>query len=607
MEKLRNSAFLSFFLMVFLFNSAVSPAFADLKPENVAVIATAGNEDSLGIARHYALARKIPAKNVFLLREEYGGWISRENWENKLRPELRKWLLDRPEITCVVCCWNVPLKIGALTMTSPENEARRRLLERTRKSRVHAAVILIATLNAVATEGGRGEAPAIADDVPLKELAAMVEQATKEAQKRLQTLSVDRQKLESRRVQMAFQRFAGLQGILNLIRQQEKATGGASMTDDLKLRTALLNVEIRNITQTLRILNSLPETAPRDAEIIPVLERVGGLMATLQWVDLQLDQMVKNESYASFDSELSAIYLEGYPLMKWIPNYMSFHAVTSEAAPTGLEGVQEVAEKAAEAVNTDPAAWEEEEEEEDEAMAEVSVPKSWTPPPPQKPVLMVARLEAPRAYDVIRLIDDSLKAEAEGLKGAVYLDARGPRPGGERQVGSYEKTDQSLHDLATRLKEHTELEVILDEKGGLLKPEDCPSPAALYCGWYSMGNYRHACEWGQGSVGYHIASMEADSLKGGNGWCPKMLERGVAATLGPTHEPYLSAFPPPEEFLSLVLTGKFTMIECYYYTKMFNSWVITYVGDPLYTPYKNNPQLEMTELPDTLQRFFIKK
>ncbi len=612
-------AIFSLFLTFFFLGSFLSPAVAELAPENVAIIATQGDENSLKIARHYALTRKIPPQNVFLLRDKHGEWISREVWEDKLRPELKKWLQERPEIKCVVCCWSVPLKIGAVTMTSPQNEARRYLLDRARKENVLNANVLIGVLNAIGTKTGTGEAPSLAENVPLQQIAETMEKALQESQKRLLTLPEDRKKVEAQRIQYAFQRLCGLQGFANLLAQQEKLAPTEAMANDAKIRSTVLKVEIKALTQMLKALASLPETSPRDAEILLVLQRMGGVIGTLQWVDIQLTLMGKNESYASFDSELSAIYQEGYPLMQWIPNYMSFYAVTSELAPKepGVAGeAGEAAASAAEAIKSvrgggveadDAVNEQEEEEEEAEAETEDVKPRFWRAPPPLKPVLMVARLEAPRVLDVIRLIDDSQKAEAQGLQGTVYLDARRSRPGGTPGMGSYEKADQSLHDLALRLKECTEMNVVLDEKGDLLKPEDCPTPAALYCGWYSLGDYKHACEWGQGSVGYHMASMEAESLKSGKLWCPRMLERGVAATLGPTFEPYLSAFPQPDEFFSLVLTGKFTMIECYYYTKPFNSWVMTYVGDPLYIPYKNNPQLEMDEIPETLQRFFIKK
>jgi uncharacterized protein (TIGR03790 family) len=65
-----------------------------------------------------------------------------------------------------------------------------------------------------------------------------------------------------------------------------------------------------------------------------------------------------------------------------------------------------------------------------------------------------------------------------------------------------------------------------------------------------------------------------------------MLEDGVCATIGPVYEPYLVAYPRPEEFFALLLQGDLTLVECYYHTKPFNSWMMTLIGDPLYRPFK---------------------
>jgi hypothetical protein len=69
-------------------------------------------------------------------------------------------------------------------------------------------------------------------------------------------------------------------------------------------------------------------------------------------------------------------------------------------------------------------------------------------------------------------------------------------------------------------------------------------------------------------------------------WCKKMLEHGVCATIGPVYEPYLAAFPRPEEFFSLLLRGELTLVECYSLTNPYNSWMMVLIGDPLYRPFK---------------------
>jgi hypothetical protein len=74
-------------------------------------------------------------------------------------------------------------------------------------------------------------------------------------------------------------------------------------------------------------------------------------------------------------------------------------------------------------------------------------------------------------------------------------------------------------------------------------------------------------------------------------WCKRMLEEGVAATLGPVTEPYLFSFPLPDLFFPLLMTGKATLLEVYFLTVPQVSWMQILIGDPLYQPFKNNPAI----------------
>ncbi|RIK80789.1 MAG: hypothetical protein DCC67_08960, partial [Planctomycetota bacterium] len=135
-----------------------------------------------------------------------------------------------------------------------------------------------------------------------------------------------------------------------------------------------------------------------------------------------------------------------------------------------------------------------------------------------------------------------------------------------------------------------DLEVVVDEQPGLFQAGACPN-AALYCGWYSLGKYVDAFQWAPGAVAYHLASSEATTLRNpeSQAWCKRMIEDGVAATIGPVYEPYLFAFPRPEEFFALLLTGQLSLVECYYQSQPFTSWNMALIGDPLYRPFKNRP------------------
>ena len=71
-----------------------------------------------------------------------------------------------------------------------------------------------------------------------------------------------------------------------------------------------------------------------------------------------------------------------------------------------------------------------------------------------------------------------------------------------------------------------------------------------------------------------------------------MLEKGVAATLGPVKEPYLQSFPLPDVFFPLLMTGQHPLIEVYYRTTPYLSWRQVLIGDPLYTPFKKQPAID---------------
>jgi uncharacterized protein (TIGR03790 family) len=253
------------------------------------------------------------------------------------------------------------------------------------------------------------------------------------------------------------------------------------------------------------------------------------------------------ESEACVDSELSLIWWDKYELRRFLPNLLNYR-----------------------------------------------VPEKLRKDNP--PLVMTCRLDGPTVEIVKRLVDDALEVEAKGqgfLEGKVYVDARGigydPKADDGYGYGGY---DESLREMAKLLQGEGKMAVTLDDKPGLFAPGSCPD-CALYCGWYSLANYVPCCRFNRGAVAYHIASSEAVSLRNRNSklWCKCLLEDGVAATLGPVAEPYTIGFPKPAEFFGLLVTGKYTLVECYHRTALLTSWMTVLVGDPLYNPYAKAPKL----------------
>jgi uncharacterized protein (TIGR03790 family) len=197
--------------------------------------------------------------------------------------------------------------------------------------------------------------------------------------------------------------------------------------------------------------------------------------------------------------------------------------------------------------------------------------------------VMVSRLDGPSPQISRGLIDKAISAEKTGLHGFAYIDSRGIPD--DKKAGSFGSFDQKLRNLAVLLRIRTTLQVKEERTEKLFEPRSCPK-TAIYCGWYSLKKYIDSFDFIDGAIGAHIASFEATNLRDPNSteWCPSMLVHGVTATFGPAAEPYLSAFPDPEEFFVELINGK-CLVEAFWRSQPFCSWHIMLIGDPLYTPF----------------------
>lgn len=258
--------------------------------------------------------------------------------------------------------------------------------------------------------------------------------------------------------------------------------------------------------------------------------------------------LAHDESHASVDSELMLMWWKEYPLDRWVMNPLNFQA----------------SEKYRGANRT----------------------------------MMTARIDGPTPEIAKRLVDDAIAVEAKGLAGEVVVDARGigydaknPRDG-----TGYAGYDESFREMA-KLFEKTDLPVKLDNAEKVIAAGSHKN-VALYSGWYSLANFVDCCEYVPGSIAWHLASSEAVTLRNTDSkvWCPNLLKKGVAATIGPVAEPYTVGFPKPAEFFGFLATGEFTLVECYSRSMLFCSWMTVLVGDPLYRPFAKNPKLKSSDV-----------
>jgi uncharacterized protein (TIGR03790 family) len=328
-------------------------------------------------------------------------------------------------------------------------------------------------------------------------------------------------------------KLAGSAPEYDLYRRQTKGRreGGGALPPQLQ-QFALL----RTSQQEARFRGIVPETA---LELAPSIRHTDGLLGELEFWLQAVATYENPQTAAAVDSELSLLLAEPYQKARWLPNPF-------RPAFDRLPFIANL----------------------------------------RRSTIMVGRLDGPSPEIAQRLVDDALAAEAQGLKGTFYIDARGLQ--GDPKTNGYVQFDQQLRQLADFIRTQTTMPVVLNNEPAVF-PAGAGLRAALYVGWYSLAKYVDAFVWERGAVAYHVASAECTTLrqKQAEVWCKRLLEKGVAATLGPVAEPYLQSFPPPEEFFPLLLSGTLPLLEVYYRTLPHLSWRQVCLGDPLYTPFRH--------------------
>lgn len=276
----------------------------------------------------------------------------------------------------------------------------------------------------------------------------------------------------------------------------------------------------------------------------------GNVFQMLVALEMQKRTLTAKESEASVDSELSCLDLGAYDRTRWVIN--PFHQ--SNLAPALKEKV-----------------------------------------------IRTARIDGPTPQIAQRVFENAIAVEKEGLKGDLVLDARGLS--GKGGFGTYEHFDGSIRNAVKYAAGASELKTIFDNNEPLL-PNGSSDQAAIYCGWYAVRKYAPTVKLLPGSIAYHVGSFEMVTLRSQHetGWCRGLMLDGADVTLGPVGEPYLAAFPPADDFLGLLFTGKPTLVEAYWASIPITSWKMVLIGDPLYRPFAAKPVISSDRLPEALQR-----
>jgi len=518
------------------------PVRGEIAPSEVLLIANHSEPESLRLARLYAQGRQIPDGHLLLLTCDRTEQITASGYETQIAGPIRDFLgrPAAPPVRLLVTFYGIPLKIAAASPTPAQREAASAVRDRYLRefAALEDTVAQLETLAGQPAASRPASLPARAGPEKFHaDLPALVK-----------ILRGVIRRLGSRLAELSGQARTDFLANVTPLRLRLEGPAELLFADPRTLtpREPALQPQINDYLRLRRELEELVNHDPLDRspeQTYRTALLVGGQIALLQTLAEDHARLVLRGSAAAVDSELTLVRHRGYVREGKIPNALNPRLADHPAA----------------------AAW--------------------------KPVLMVARLDGPDPATVERMIRDALAAEAKGLAGRAYIDTRA-RYGRD----PFGVVDEDLRRLGERL-EKTALSVTVDRTAEVFPPGSCPD-AALYCGWYSLRNYVPAFTFVPGAIAWHIASFEATSLHGDNTteWCPRLLQAGAAATLGPVAEPYLDAFPAPSEFFGLLLSGKYCLVEAFFLTKPYNSWRMVLLGDPLYRPFARNPQGPAPEL-----------
>ena len=517
-----------------------------LEPDQLLLLTNRNFPQGKVLAEFYQQQRNVPAGRILELPLPLADDIGFDAYERNAAPAVREFLRTNhleEKVTCIVTFFGVPLRIAQRRPTPAEQEEIAALTKQQAELR---AKILVAVekLESEIRQFDKAYTPPAGNEPQVLLQRAIV--GVQLLGQRVMTTTTAPALREEKLKELAetTRLLLGPAGVLRFFRSEKPADAEKT------------NQQLRSMAEQISNLQEKRYDPDARAQMRKLIGEGYGEIELLHALQGQQDYLQSPDSAAAFDNELALLWWAMYPRSKWRMNLLHY-------------GVS--------------------------PQVRLRSPRT----------LMVCRLDAPQLAQVRAIVLESIKAEKEGLKGQIVLDSRGIGVRPDERAGSYGWYDQSIRDLAEIIRTKTKMQMLHDDKPAVL-PANSANDVALYCGWYSVGNYVPSCRFNAGAVGFHVASVELTSLRDQNQkqWARNLINDHVVATLGPVAEPYLHSFPRADDFFSLLLTGKLTLAEVYWQTQPLTSWMMTLIGDPLYRPYKNNPMLQIDDLPPRLRALF---
>lgn len=523
---------------------AVLPAWA-LSPDELLLIGNSNSLEGALLVEHYRELRGVPKENVVALKVPLSESISTEDYQQLVVPPIRQFLRQHhleQKIKCLVTFYGMPIRILP----------RRQTVEVAREiNSLQDALSVIRPQLTPAVDKAEDLAQSLNPTFHVVG-GATIEDFDRRANAAGAVISVaidselNPQK-KNAAISGLINAYAPLLGLGPLIDRLGSHITFRDAAAAKRVQDAV--TKYKSAVQTISNLkDQLYDPAIR-RQVRDLVRDNFGLLEYARILQGQLDYLQIPQSGSALDNELPLVMWDYYPRTRWMVNPYRY------------------------------------------GLPPLNLPQTF----------MVMRIDAPTPKAAERLIDDSIATEKSGLHGVFVIDAQSL--GGHNSA--YDECDLHLARLYSIVQDKSKITPVYDyHKEVITRPlGHYIKNVALYCGWYSVNQYIPAFEFARGAVGFHIASFTMNTLHNPPGnWCLGLMKDGVDATLGPCDEPYLTAFPLADEFFPLLMTGKLTLAEVYWKTTPMTSWMMSMIGDPLYTPFKADPAIAVSDLPMGLQR-----
>ncbi len=454
-----------------------------VRPAQVAVVAATGNAESQALAAYYCEKRGVEKSRVLSLEFPAGDELDRDVWETQLRPQIQNWLVENDpagEITSFVTTFGVPLAISQWNDDS-ETELWTKFYDAALSSRFDSLNKTLRKLAALA------EVEFVPADTALsaQDLGKQFDQVASSCQQAVAGFPADKQAASNQLLQESVRAIAGLSPFVNGMKAEMAAGNGERLQLVSQLERAI-GIQL-GFREGLAALDRMPTSFDREIAIMETLERSAGLLGVIEWIRNQASVIERNESLASFDSELCLVTMQGY---RRVGAYPIADAVLLNS--TGSNRMFEV-----------------------------------------------TRIDGPTAAVAQTLLDRAVAAGNAGVPAVrnVYVDKRGlPANANPKDL----KIEQWLDLMATNFGGILDFKVTQDDGPDLFGEGACPD-TSIYLGWYGLGKFRDAFTFAPGATAYHLVPGDALGIHdpADTGWCKGFLENGATYVVGSVSDPFV--------------------------------------------------------------------